>query len=56
MSEKVAILPSVNMEIVPNAMTTHIADFLQIAEASINKEKMRDPQKFPLHAHIKVHR
>ena len=48
-------MPSVNMEIVPNAMTTHIADFLQIAEASVNKEKMRDPQTSPLHAHIKVH-
>ena len=44
-----------NKEIVPNAKASHIANFLQRAEASINKEKMRDRQESLLPVHIKVH-
>ena len=39
MSEMVEIAPSKVMEVVPDASTAQIGDFLQLAEKSIEKEK-----------------
>ena len=45
MSELVAISPSKVMGIVPDATVTQIGNFLQLAEASIDKEKVRNSRE-----------
>ena len=52
LSEMVEMAPSKVMEIVQDATTAQIGDFLQMAEVSIEKE--REHRKSPLEADIKV--
>ena len=42
------------MEIVPDATATQIGNFLQLAEASIDKEKVRNPQEPPFSTEIQA--
>ena len=50
LAEMVEIAPSKVMEVVPDASTAQIGDFLQIAETSMEKE--REQRKSPLEADI----